>query len=270
MQSQKIKLVVAFFLIVILLISAIFFAVKMFFLFSVKPPETYVAELKDSLQEIEEKIEIVNSKKVEDVFVDEKNIRLPERIFIKVPFTSQAPFGVWDERHKEACEEASLVMIYAYLAKKELTRESAEKEIQKLIEFQIKNYGDFKDTNAEQTVNLFKDFYGKSIKDRLKVVYDINKEALKEALARGNPVIAPVAGRELGNPYFTAPGPLYHNLVLTGYVGNQIITNDPGTRRGENYRYDLDVLFEAIHDFPGNPTEIRKGRKAMIVIEGGD
>ena len=72
----------------------------------------------------------------------------------------------------------------------------------------------------------------------------------------------------MGNPYFTAPGPLYHNLVLTGFTKDGlIITNDPGTRRGENYTYKLDVLYAAIHDFTGDKENIENGKKAMIIVE---
>src|SRR4030042_1452580 len=69
-----------------------------------------------------------------------------------------APQGGWDVRHEEACEEASLIMIHAYLAKKELTRDKAEKEIQAMIDFEIKTYGDYKDTNVEQNIKLYNGF----------------------------------------------------------------------------------------------------------------
>lgn len=194
--------------------------------------------------------------------VDEKNI--PDKILIPTPFTSQAPFAKWDELHEEACEEASLIMLKYYLDKKPLTPEIAEDEIQKMVKFEIKNYGDYKDSNAGEIVELAEDFY--KIKN-LKVVYDFQKGDLKKYLARGEPIIVPAAGRLLGNPNFTAPGPLYHNLVLVGYGGNTIITNDPGTRKGLGYAYNIDILYNAIHDFPGKPENITQGRKAMIVLE---
>ncbi|HBI16545.1 MAG TPA: hypothetical protein DDY52_00080 [Candidatus Moranbacteria bacterium] len=188
-----------------------------------------------------------------------------EETNIEVPFISQAPLGVWDERHEDACEEASLIMVKYYLDNKELTKELGEKEIQKIIDFQIEKYGDFKDTDAKETVQLAKDLYGI---ENLKVVYDFSKEDIKKYLSKGKPIIIPAAGRNLGNPYFTPPGPLYHNLVLTGFTkDDKIITNDPGTRRGAGYKYDLDVLYEAIHDFPGSKDEIEKGKRAIIIIE---
>jgi VanZ family protein len=196
--------------------------------------------------------------------VQEKSEDIPDKIKIQVPFTSQAPFSKWDAYHEEACEEASLIMIKYYIDGKALNKDIAEKEIQDMIKFEIKKYGDYKDTNASETVKLAEDFYGI---ENFKVVYDFKPEDIKKYLAKGKPVIVPAAGRKLGNPNFTPPGPLYHNLVLTGYNGDIVTTNDPGTRKGENYTYSLSVLYGAIHDFPGQPEDIEKGRKAMIVME---
>lgn len=189
---------------------------------------------------------------------------LPDNILIKVPFTTQAPFAKWDAYHEEACEEASLIMLKYYVDKKNLTPVIAEKEIKKMIAYEIKNYGDYKDSNARQIVQLAHDFYGLN---NLKVVYDFSKEDLKKYLSLGNPIIVPAAGRLLGNPNFKAPGPLYHNLVLVGYDGETIIANDPGTRKGEGYTYNMDILYNAIHDFPGDLSQIEKGRKVLIVLE---
>jgi len=218
----------------------------------------------------EKEIILNNDKAEQETIVRPENMaeKIPEKILIKVPFTTQAPFAKWDEIHEEACEEASIIMLRYYFSKEKLTREIAEKEIQDLVAFQNKKYDDFKDTTAQQTADLFLDFYREFPEGKkLKVVYDFDKADLKKNLARGFPIIVPAAGRELGNPNFTAPGPLYHNLVLTGYDGDTIITNDPGTRKGEGYEYNVDILYSAIHDFPGKLENIKQGRKAMIVVE---
>lgn len=189
---------------------------------------------------------------------------LPDKIAFAVPFTTQAPLGVWDAVHEEACEEASLVMLKYYQDKKTLTPKIAEEELQAMVKFETKKYGDYKDTAAAETLKLATDFYGMK---NLRVVYDFSQDDFKKYLAEGKPIIVPAAGRLLGNPFFTPPGPLYHNLVLTGYDGKKIITNDPGTKRGENYSYDINVLYNAIHDFTGKAENIEKGKKAMIVFE---
>lgn len=196
----------------------------------------------------------------------QKDNSTPQSILIKVPFTSQAPYANWDDVHEEACEEASLIMVKYYLTGENLTKESAEKEIQKMKDFQLDNFGTYKDSNMQQLAKLAEDFYGLK---NLGVVYDFSKEEIKKQLSQGKVLILPTAGRKLGNPNFTSPGPLYHNLVAIGYDGDKIITNDPGTRNGEKYTYDIDVLYEAIHDFPGNKEDIEKGRRAMIIVSPG-
>lgn len=193
-----------------------------------------------------------------------ENNRLPQKTLVDVPFTTQAPYANWDEYHEEACEEASLIMVKYFLSKETIDKETAEREIQAIIKFQLEKYGDYKDSNAEQMVKLARDYYGI---ENLKVIYDFDKEDIKKYLAKGNPIITPAAGRKLGNPNFTGLGPLYHALVLVGYNENIIITNDPGTRKGESYEYSWDAIYSAIHDFPGRKEDIDRGRKAMIVIE---
>jgi hypothetical protein len=79
-------------------------------------------------------------------------------------------------------------------------------------------------------------------------------------------VIVPAAGRLLGNPYFTAPGPIYHMLILRGYTAsNQFISNDPGTKRGESYVYSVDTIMNAMHDW-NNGEEITEGAKRVLVV----
>jgi hypothetical protein len=77
-------------------------------------------------------------------------------------------------------------------------------------------------------------------------------------------------GQIMHNPYYRAPGPPRHMIVIRGYdpATKQFITNDPGTRNGELYLYDAKVLFEAIRDYPtGYHETIYSIRKTMIVVE---
>ncbi|MEA1925689.1 MAG: VanZ family protein [Patescibacteria group bacterium] len=190
--------------------------------------------------------------------------QLPLSVLIDVPFSSQAPFGIWDDVHEEACEEMSLIMVKYYLDGNTLTPAIAEKEIQDMKKFQLEQYGHYKDSTMEELVKMAEEYYG--IRD-LRVIYDFDRQEIKKQLARKKPVIVPTAGRRLGNPNFTYPGPLYHNLVLIGYDENNIITNDPGTRKGKQYQYSIDILYNAIHDFKDSKEKIEQGRKAMVVLE---
>lgn len=194
-----------------------------------------------------------------------KKPELPDKIKLIAPFTSQAPYAVWDEIHEEACEEASLLMAAYYYRKKSLSPEIAEGEIQKMVKFQVENYGDFKDSDMKQLKQLAEDFFNL---ENGEIIENPSVEDLKNILAEEKLIIIPAAGRLLGNPYFTPPGPLYHNLVLIGYddVRKIFITNDPGTKRGEGYEYDYEVLLNAIHDFPGKKSEIEKGEKRVLIF----
>jgi hypothetical protein len=98
------------------------------------------------------------------------------------------------------------------------------------------------------------------------VINQVTTESIKEELAKGNPIIIPAAGRRLLNPYFSGEGPWYHMLVVKGYDRNEFITNDPGTKRGDGYKYKYDVLVNAIHDWTGVKEEIEGGQRKMMVV----
>lgn len=185
-------------------------------------------------------------------------------VSLDIPFISQAPYAIWDELHDRACEEAAIIMVYYYLTEKTLTRDVGESEILSMVDWQIKNWGGHLDLNAEQIVQLFKNYYGYQT---IELIYDFEIEDIKKELAEGSPIIVPAAGRLLGNPYFTPPGPEYHVLVIKGYDDekSQFITNDPGTKRGADYRYNYQVLENAIHNY--NDRDVLNGEKAMIVVK---
>lgn len=185
---------------------------------------------------------------------------------LPVPFTVQAPYGEWDAIHEDACEEAAMIMVKHYLDGTELSTATAEANIQEMIAWQTQNgYGI--DVSAQEMVDIAKAYYGLNGRVRS----DVTVETIKEELAAGNPVILPVAGRELENPYFSGEGPWYHVLVVIGYnegwLGDTFITNDPGTKRGAHYEYPAQKLVDAVHDWTGVKENIRDGAKAMAILE---
>jgi len=188
---------------------------------------------------------------------------LPTSAQLDVPFTSQAPNGIWDLPYQEACEEASLLMVHHYLDNTGLTTSTADAEIQQLVAWQNTHFGDYKDTTIEETAEIAEQYYGY----KTRVIKDPTVEDIKREIANGNPVIIPAAGRDLGNPNFTPPGPWYHNLVITGYDGTTFTTNDPGTRNGEDYVYSTQTLMAAIHDWTGVKEQIGLGEKTILVVE---
>lgn len=188
--------------------------------------------------------------------------KLPETINLNVPFTAQAPSGDWSLPFKEACEEASILMVNKFYRQQPLGNSGdIENDIKDIVEFEKQKFGFYSDTDAEQTASILKDYFSYS---KVRVTYDITIEDIKKELAQGRPVIVPAAGRMLGNPNYKRPGPLYHMLVIKGYTKTKFITNDPGTRHGKDFAYGFKVLHNAIHDF--NNGLVNEGKKVMIVI----
>lgn len=182
---------------------------------------------------------------------------------LAVPFTPQAPFAVWDTLHDAACEEASAVMVKAFIdGETSLPPQTAENRILDITAYEDKTFGQDLDTTAAQTAAFMRDFMGLK---NAKAVPISSMDDVKAYVSTGVPVIVPAYGRALGNPYYRSPGPVYHMLVVKGFKGNLIIVNDPGTKHGENYVYDSATLWNAVHDWNGG--DVQHGAKVMIVPE---
>lgn len=198
--------------------------------------------------------------------VENDDAVLPATFNLAVPFSSQAPFGVWDPLHEDACEEASVYMIAEYFhgrAEGRVEPAVADEVITALVHYGEDELGHGLSISAAQTVDLINGYYDGAF--TAEVVDDPTVEDIQRYLASGYPVIIPAAGRELGNPNFSGEGPLYHMLVLRGYDGTHFISNDPGTRLGEGYRYEYDVLMNAIADWTG--SDIDKNAKRIVVMK---
>lgn len=203
----------------------------------------------------------------------------PKLINLSVPFATQTPLAAtlgqaaWDDLHNEACEEASILMAQAYAQKTKVSPPQVmEDKILDLVAWEEAN-GYSVDTTAEQTATIARDRLGLDARTSTAV----SVAGIRAELAQGNLVIVPAAGRRLGNPNFRRPGPLYHMLVIRGHdpARDEFITNDPGTRKGENYRYRTSVLLNAVHDWPKpgktkddvTDAEMDAGAKVMIIVE---
>jgi hypothetical protein len=192
--------------------------------------------------------------------------------FLNYPvlFASQAPFANWDELHEEACEEAAMIMAVKYFKNEPLSPHIMEQGILNLVEWEKEN-GYKVDLSANETVEVLKNYFSQSSK----IITDVTFETIKRKLLDGNLIIVPAAGRQLGNPNFTGEGPIYHMLVVRGYDDktNEFITNDPGTRKGEGYRYKYQKLIDAVHDWDHSLAEggmineeMEQWRKVMIAV----
>lgn len=186
----------------------------------------------------------------------------PKEINLSVPFILQAPSQNWDLPYQETCEEASLLMALR-AGQKAPTLEEADAELLKMTEKQIELFGQYFHTSATQTVMLAEEMYGaKTSVISLKTMDDIKKQ-----LAKGYPVIIPADGKKLQNPNFRNGGPIYHMLVIKGYLEDgRWITNDPGTRKGKDYIYHQQTLWNAIADWSYETNAPTGPKKAIIVI----
>jgi hypothetical protein len=188
----------------------------------------------------------------------------PTTFNLAIPFTSQAPVGVWDAFHEETCDEASFYMAMEFFngnKAENIVPATADAVFADMVELETSMDLGYS-IDAAQSVT-FLDAYTDDFTAR--VIENPTVDQIKELIAAGIPVIVPAAGRELGNPFFTGEGPLYHMLIIRGYTETTFITNDPGTRHGRNYTYTIPVLMGAMGDWNnGNPPD---GASRVIIIE---
>ena len=185
-----------------------------------------------------------------------------------VSFTAQAPFGNWDDpRQQDGCEEAASIMAVKWARGESLSLAQAENLITSIADWEQENYGEYRDSSAADTLNRI--IKGYLEYQNAEVKYGITSSDIIRELEKGNIIIVPTNGRYLGNPYFTPPGPERHMFVVKGYdyETGEFITNDNGTRWGENFRYSKNTLYNAIMDYPtGYHEPIQSTVKAMIVV----
>lgn len=188
-----------------------------------------------------------------------------------VPFMSQAPLAQWDDpMFQDGCEEASILMAAAWAGALDPSRiaspKRASQEIVALSQYQLNLDGEFRDRSAKDTAQLMKQYFNYP---HVRFVSTISANDIIHEITSGHVVIVPANGQALGNPNFTHPGPERHMLVIRGWdpSTNEFITNDPGTRNGEGYRYSKPVLYDAIRDYhTGYHIPIETVEKTMITV----
>lgn len=191
-------------------------------------------------------------------------LRVPEEVILDVPFTSQAPHKNWVMPYAEACEEASLTMAEYYLRHQELDVETADYEINQILEYEAEA-GWGVDIGVTEVARIAVEKYGR--KAKIYEGMDVNEYNIEHLLSAGYPIIVPAAGRELANPNYIGDGPPYHMVVLIGYNGENFYAHDPGTQFGAVYPYERNTFLNAIHDWTGDRSTITEGKPAILVIE---
>lgn len=181
-----------------------------------------------------------------------------------MPFASQAPTGNWDPPYDEACEEASLIIVRHYLEQTDLDASIMDTDIQTMVAYEA-SVGLPIDIDMHQLADVARGMFG--YEANVLEGADVNIERIQKEIAKGNPVIVPLAGQDIGNPYYSGDGPPYHVLVIVGYDSKNFITHDVGTKRGENYTYPHAVIMNAIHDWNGSVETIRSGARRVLVVQ---
>lgn len=211
-------------------------------------PAAIVVEKKTPVEQpaalVEERVAVVEDKVVtaKESVVE----KLPSKVNLDVAFATQAPNSDWGLPYQEACEEASLIQARKYFYNEKLDKAIMDAEIKKVVEWEKTYFNVYTDTALSEVKIIAEQYFGLDAE----ISEDVSVENIKKQLAQGFLVLAPTAGRELGNPNFKQPGPIYHFVVIRGYKGDKFIVNDVGTRKGDGYVYDFDVLINAIHDLP--------------------
>lgn len=179
-----------------------------------------------------------------------------------VPFTSQAPYGYWGQPWQDICEETAILLVDSFYNNKKFDDKTvAKQEILRIFNIKNNAYGRSLDENADQMTDLINNF----LNWEAVVVENPTIGQIKAEINAGRPVIIPAHGKFLKNPHFRYGGPEYHALVISGYDDDkkEFITQDPGTRRGLNFRYNFDTLMNAVHDFlPKQQT--KNGRQVAL------
>lgn len=177
----------------------------------------------------------------------EKEVIVPPQAYLEVPFICQAPLQTeanW-VYHEESCEEAAVLQAYLYETEHTLTKQEAHEAILDMIEWQNQNFGGHYDIYAEKIKEFTVGYYSID-EDKVEIIYDATIDDIKKQITIGHPVIVPITGEILRNPYYPYPG--YHALVVIGFTEDRIITNDNGTRRGADFSYDNEVFKAAMDD----------------------
>lgn len=186
---------------------------------------------------------------------------LPKEYNLAVPFTPQAPTADWGQPWQDACEEAGVLMLDAYYKNYDLSPIFAEDEIKKMVSWEENEKGWGDSIEIGKIADLAEYYTGR----KARIIKNPTVNQIKRQIASGSPVLVVAYGKDIPNPYYSGDGPLYHVLIIKGYNQTEFITNDPGTKRGENFKYKYQDLMSVIHDW--NDGDVKQGESRVLVLD---
>lgn len=182
---------------------------------------------------------------------------------LSVPFTPQSPYYNWVQPWEDACEETVISMVDVYYRQKQYAGQAdAAAHISHIMAIKEQYYGYSLDEDVGKMTDLINNF----LSWEAHVVENPSIEQIKAEVQAARPVIMPTAGKALVNPRFRNGGPPYHTIVISGFDDEtgEFITQEPGTRYGEDFRYSYDVIMDAMHDFTSRATMASAPKRAIF------
>ncbi len=196
-------------------------------------------------------IEKYNLEEKNLLFTPNTNVLKPNKLILEVPYINEAPDGNFSGNWKNACEEASMIMVEKYyLGIKSVSVKEAQDAMQKLFNYQNELYGSNANSDAVRTAKIINNnlSYNAEVKTN-PTISDIKNQIIKK-----QPVISLHYGFDLKNSNipFAVNGSYYHMMVVVGYDNKtkEFIVNDDGDQKnGANHRYDYDLFMNSLHDY---------------------
>lgn len=187
----------------------------------------------------------------------------PAAFSLAVPFTTQAPDGVWENNAN--CEEASAVMVSAYLVgdtRDELPAPEVKQSLDALISWEQSNFGYNVDTGSGEIGEMIEANFRLTTKE----IVNFTKADLKKELLADHVLILPVNLKLLGNSKYQGAGADYHVIVIRGYTEDGFVVNDLGTTSGKNNTYAFATLQNAAADWDSTKRKLNPARKVVLVV----
>lgn len=148
---------------------------------------------------------------------------------------------------------------YKFNGKTIITAQRANDEINRMISWQVKNYGREPDLSIEDWGKFAQSFYGY----QYQIFSNITEDDIRQQVSAGHPVVVPVMTDVLNNPHY-GHKPAYHILVIKGYRSDGVIVNDTAFIYGESYFYSWTTIINAID--AQTPT-MHQGRVMAILTK---
>ena len=104
-----------------------------------------------------------------------------------------------------------MTMVVKYIKNEPLDAHIMEQSLLSLVKWETDN-GYKVDLTAQETVDILAKYFNVTAT----LDTNVTTSEIKKQLAGGKVIILPAAGQHLGNPNYTAPGPVYHMLVIRG------------------------------------------------------